>query len=320
MLRDGSTGSRKGDPAVAKRSLAGNLVHYRYFYLMLVPAIVLLFVFNYMPIYGIVISFQNFKLLKGVWGSEWVGLTNLLSLFNKPSFLTALSNTVVISLLRLAFSFPAPILFALLINEMRPGRFKKYVQTVSYLPYFVSWVIVSGMVIQVLSQRGLVNALIDLFGGQKINFIGDPFWFMVVLIVSGIWQGVGWGSVIYLSALAGISRELYESAHIDGASRLQQARYISLPGMYPMIIISLMLTISNILNAGFDQVFNLYNPSVYRVADIIDTYMYRLAFRDVGGTNYSLATAVGLFKNVVGFTLLYFSNRIVRRFSDYSFW
>jgi putative aldouronate transport system permease protein len=303
-----------------KNTLLTNLYTYRYLYLLLLPAIVLIIIFNYGPISGLVVAFQDYKIMKGISGSRWVGFNNFISLFSRASFLTALRNTLFISILRIIFTFPMPIIFALLINELKGVRFKKTVQTISYLPYFISWVVISGMVIEVLSpQRGIVNAVIMALGGTATNFLTDSVWFVVILIVSGIWQGVGWGSIIYLSSLAGIPNELYESAEIDGANRFQKARYISLPGMIPMIIISLMLSISNILSAGFDQIFNLYTPVVYNVSDIIDTYMYRLAFIDQGGSNYSVASAVGLFKNGVGFLLLFFSNEVIRRKSDYTF-
>jgi len=308
-------------PSVRRRkSLLFNLYTYRYLYLLLLPAVIMILIFNYGPISGLIVAFQDFKIMKGIGGSRWVGLANFVSLFSRGSFIVALRNTLFISVLRIVCSFPMPIIFALMINELRGTHFKKTVQTISYLPYFISWVVISGMLIEVLSpQRGVVNAIVMALGGTATNFLSDSFWFVVVLVVSGIWQGVGWGSIIYLSSLAGISNELYESADIAGANRFQKARYISLPGMAPMIVISLMLSISNILSAGFDQIFNLYTPVVYNVSDIIDTYMYRLAFIDQGGSNYSVASAVGLFKNAIGFLLLFVSNEVIRRKSDYTF-
>jgi putative aldouronate transport system permease protein len=308
-----------------KHGFLENMRRYRYLYLMLLPALVLLFVFNYVPMYGVVIAFQDYKFMKGILGSRWVGLDTFITLFHKGSFQAALRNTFVISGLRLLFGFPAPILFALMLNEVGSGRLKKTVQTISYLPYFVSWVVISGMMIEVFSlERGIVNTAVRALGGQSIYFMNDPGWFLGILIGSGIWQSLGWGSIIYLGAIAGINPELYESAGIDGATRFQKARFITLPGMYPMIVIAFMLSIGGILNAGFDQIFNMYSPGVYNVSDIIDTYMYRSAFSgsgtSYGASDMSLATAVGLFKNVIGFGLLFASNSIAGRLTDYTFW
>jgi len=308
-----------------RRGFLGNLRKYRYLYLMLLPALALLFIFNYVPMYGVIIAFQDYKFMKGILASRWIGLDNFIVLFHKDSFLNALRNTFMISGLRMLFGFPAPILFALLLNEVRMGRFKKTVQTISYMPYFVSWVVISGMMIEVFSlQRGIVNTAIQAFGGKPIYFMNDPGWFIVILIGSGIWQGLGWGSIIYLGAIAGINPELYESAGIDGATRLQKARFITLPGMYPMIVISFLLSLGGILNAGFDQIFNMYSPGVFNVSDIIDTYIYRAAFTgsgvSYGASDLSLATAVGLFKNVIGFGLLFGANAVAGRLTDYTFW
>lgn len=308
-----------------RRGFLGNLRKYRYLYLMLLPALALLFLFNYVPMYGVLIAFQDYKFMKGILASRWIGLDNFIVLFRKASFLNALRNTFMISGLRLLFGFPAPILFALLLNEVRMGRFKKTVQTISYMPYFVSWVVISGMMIEVFSlQRGIVNTAIQVFGGKAIYFMNDPGWFVAILIGSGIWQGLGWGSIIYLGAIAGINPELYESAGIDGATRLQRAWFITLPGMYPMIVISFLLSLGGILNAGFDQIFNMYSPGVFNVSDILDTYIYRVAFTgsgvSYGASDLSLATAVGLFKNVIGFGLLFGANAAAGRLTDYTFW
>lgn len=306
-----------------QRGFLGNLRKYRNLYLLLLPAMVLLFIFSYMPMYGVIIAFQDYKYMKGILASRWLGFENFTTLFGRPSFLNALRNTFVISGLRLLFGFPAPILFALLLNEVRGGRFKKTVQTISYLPYFVSWVVISGMMIEVFSlERGVVNTVIRALGGKSIYFMNEPGWFLGILIGSGVWQGIGWGSVIYLGAIAGINPELYESAGIDGATRLQKARYITLPGMYPMIVISFLLGLGGILNAGFEQIFNMDSPGVYVISDIVDTYMYRAAFTHVGMgvAELSIATAVGLFKNVIGFGLLFGANAVAGKLTDYTFW
>jgi putative aldouronate transport system permease protein len=308
-----------------RRGFLENLRRYRLLYLMLLPALLLLFLFSYVPMYGVVVAFQDYKVMKGIMASRWVGLENFITLFHKQSFLQALRNTFAISGLRLLLGFPAPILFALLLNELGSGRFKKTVQTISYMPYFVSWVVISGMMLEVFSlQRGIVNTVIRAFGGTSIYFMNDPGWFLGILIGSGIWQSVGWGSIIYLGAIAGINPELYESASIDGASRLQKARFITMPGMYPMIVISFLLSLGGILNAGFDQIFNMYSPGVFNVSDILDTYMYRAAFTgsgvSYGASDLSIATAVGLFKNAIGFGLLFGANAVAGKLTDYTFW
>jgi len=291
---------------------------YRYLYALLLPALILVLVFHYLPMYGIVIAFKDFKLVKGIAGSDWIGFTNFRKLLMSPSFYEVIRNTIVISLLKLIFTFPAPIILALMFNELLNQKFKKLVQTISYLPYFMSWVVIGGILINILSpERGIVNYIIKLFGGGGIYFLADSSWFRPVLVMSSIWQGAGWGSVLYLASITGIDSELYEAAKIDGANRLQQAMRITVPLMYPVITVMLILSIGNILNAGFDQVFNLYTPPVYSVADILDTYIYR---RGLVESDYGFATAVGLFKNVIGFSLVVGSNYVSKKISEYGVW
>jgi len=291
---------------------------YKYLFILLAPAIILTIIFNYIPMYGIVIAFKDYKMVKGIMGSKWIGFAHFKTLFSSPSFFEVMRNTILISIYRIVFGFPAPIILALLLNEVRSTKYKKLVQTVSYLPHFMSWVGIGGIIKELLSpQRGIVNYIIQLLGGKQIYFLIDPAWFRSILIISGIWQGVGWGSIIYLATIAGIDIEMYEAAIIDGANRLKQALYITIPMLYPVITVLLILNIGNILNAGFDQIFNLYTPPVYCVADIIDTYIYR---RGLLESDYGLATAVGLFKNVIGFALVIGTNFITRRISDYGVW
>ncbi len=291
---------------------------YRECYLLLLPMLFFVLLFNYGPLYGIVLAFKKYRMIDGIWGSPWCGLYQFRRLLSTDSFWTAFKNTVEISALRILFGFPAPIIFALLVNEIRITRFKKVVQTVSYLPHFMSWVVISGIMFQLFSiNSGPVNALIKLFGGEPISFMSSKVWFRPILIISGIWQSVGWSSIIYLATISGIDPQIYEAAETDGANRFHKAIYITLPSLYSVISILFILAIGNILNAGFDQIFNLYSPMVYEVSDIIDTYVYRRGFGETGQSqDYSFATAVGLFKNVVGFALLILTNVVVKKLSN----
>ncbi len=287
-------------------------------FILLVPALVFYIIFCYIPMQGIVIAFKDYKLMQGIWGSKWVGLANFKELFSTPSFFEILKNTVWISFLRLVFGFPAPIILALILNEVKHARYKKVVQTISYLPHFLSWVILAGVFQQLLSpSSGPVNAILTKFGIGQIYFLGDPRWFVFTIITTGIWQGVGWGTVIYLAAIAGIDPQMYEAVMLDGAGRWKQMRYITLPCLVPTITIILILNTGGILNAGFDQIMNMYNEGVYKVGDIIDTYVYR---RGLEGMQYSFSTAVNLFKNVIGLGFVILTNSIAKKMGDSSLW
>lgn len=278
--------------------------------LMFLPAAITLALFVYAPMYGLTIAFKDFALLKGISGSPWVGLENFRKLLTAPSFSEVFVNTIKISFLRLIFGFPAPILLALLLNEVGNARFKKVVQTISYLPHFLSWVVLAGIVIQILSpSSGIVNQIIVMFGGNPIYFVADPRYFVPMLIVTGIWKEVGWGTVVYLASITSISPELYEAATIDGAGRFQKMLHITLPALRPVVSIMFILNSGNLINAGFDQIYNLYNPAVYKVADIIDTYVYRRGLLDM---KYSFSSAAGLFKNIISFALVLTTNGLVK--------
>lgn len=298
---------------IKKNGLLQKLKKNRTRLLMFLPGFLFLLVFSYGPMYGLVLAFKDFNIGKGIAGSEWVGLAHFQNFFSNKSAMTALSNTLIISLLKLALNFPAPILLALLINEIKPGIFKRVAQTVSYLPHFISWIIIAGMLNGLLSPSGGVNQLIQMFGGKPISFLSSESWFRTVLIASGIWKEIGWGSVVYLAAICSIPQEQYESARIDGANRLQRMWYITFPSMKSIICIMLLMQAGNMMNAGFDQVFNLYNPSVYSVGDIIDTYVYRLG---IGQMMYDYNTAVGLFKSVVNFVLVMIVNVVTKRLNE----
>ncbi len=286
----------------------------RWAYILLIPALIFLAIFCYKPMYGVTLAFKKYQVRKGILGSPWVGFVNFEKLFISQAFKRSVNNTIIISLLRIVFSFPMPIIFALMINEVQRPRFKKAIQTISYLPHFINWVIMSSIISEILSlERGPVNYLITLFGGKPIYFLTEPNLFRPILIITAIWKGIGWSSIIYLAAIAGINSEMYEAAEIDGASRLQCMRYITIPSIVSVICIQLILTVGGLMNAGFDQVFNLYNPTTYITGDIIDTYAYRVGL--TGKMDYPLSTAITLFKNVIGFALVISTNIIVKKLS-----
>ncbi|MDF2926335.1 MAG: sugar transporter permease [Paenibacillaceae bacterium] len=287
--------------------------------LMLVPGLAYFFIFHYMPIYGVLIAFKDFKITQGIMGSDWAGFKYFAQAFEDERFYAVLGNTVLISFYKLLFGFPAPILFALLLNEVTRSRFKKVVQTVSYLPYFVSWVVLGGIIINFFSLDGPMNWLLQIMGFEPVLMLGDDRYFRSVLIITDIFQSFGWGSIIYFAAISGIDPQLYEASVMDGSNRLQRAVYITLPMLLPVIIIMLILKMAHILDAGFDQIFNLYNPSVYNVADIIDTYVYRKGLTEM---QYSYSTAIGLFKSAVALILVFSTNYIARVLGgkDHTLW
>ena len=288
--------------------------------LMFVPVILYFFIFKYIPMGGIVIAFKNYKISQGIFGSAWCGLDNFRKVFNTPTFARSVGNTLAISGLKLLFGFPAPIILALMLNEVTHVRFKKTIQTISYLPHFLSWVVLAGMFQQLLSpNNGAVNAVLkDVFGmKESIYFLGSNNYFRGTLIVTDTWKNVGWSSILYLATIAGIDPTLYEAATVDGATRWQCTRYITIPSLVSTIVIMLILNVGSIMDAGFDQVFNLYNSAVYQTGDIIDTYVYRYGLGDM---KYSFATAVGLFKNVIAFVLVVGTNLIARRISGEGIW
>ena len=296
-----------------KRGLLSDLIKHYELLLILLPGLAAIIVFNYVPMYGVAIAFQNFKMIDGVFGSPWVGLDVFHRLFSGKDFINVLRNTLTISFLKLICGFPAPIILALLLNEVRSTGYKRIIQTFSYLPHFFSWVVLSGIITMIFSTEGPVNLLLKDFGATKsIPFFSDGTLFVMLLIVTTIWQSVGWGSIIYLASLSGIDESLYEAAIIDGAGRWKQTLYISIPSLVPTIATMFILNLGHILNGGFDQIYNLYNPTVYAVSDILDTFV----LRRLQAMDYSLGTAVGLFKAVVGLALILSSNWFVRKLTD----
>jgi putative aldouronate transport system permease protein len=281
--------------------------------LLFLPGLALLILFKYVPMYGILIAFKDYRIMDGVMASPWVGFDHFIRLFKGNDFLVVLKNTLTISLLKLIIGFPAPIMLALMLNEVRSTKFKKIVQTFSYLPHFFSWVVLGGIMIMIFSTEGPVNILLRFFGAnQAIQFFGEPVKFIILLILSSVWQSIGWGSIVYLATISSIDESMYEAAYIDGAGRWKQTLYITLPSLIPTIITLFILNLGHVLDAGFDQIYNLYNPTVYSVADILDTFVLRRLQKG----DYSFGTAIGLFKSVVGLVLISIVNWISDKMSD----
>lgn len=300
------------------RSWYRQIVYHRSYYLLLLPGILYFIIFHYIPMWGVSISFLDYHPIKGLSGSEWVGLKHFAVLFRSPDFWEVFRNTILISLLKIIFGFPAPIVLALLLNELGGRYFKRFIQTVAYLPHFLSWVIFGGIMVLILSpSSGIVNHIIKSLGGRPIFFLANQKWFVFVLVVSAIWKTAGWGTIIYLAKLSSIDPSLYQSAMIDGANRWQQVRYITLPCMLDLIVVMFILRVGHILDAGFQQILILYNPAVYDVADVFDTFVYRVGLTQL---QYSFATAVGLFKSAVGLALVLMTNKIAKSFGDLGIW
>lgn len=285
-------------------------------HVMLLPGLIFAAIFQYLPMGGVVMAFQQFKPWLGFTGSPWVGWYYFDYMFDRPDSVQVIWNTLVISSLKIFFGLLAPFLFALLLNEVRKMVFKRVVQTLVYLPHFLSWVILGGILLDVLStDGGIVNrVLTGLLGIEPIFFLGDGDWFRVTVVVSDVWKDFGFGTIVFLASLAGINPSLYEAAEVDGATRLQQTLYITIPSLIPITIVVGTLSLGNILNAGFDQIFNLYNPLVYDKGDVIDTFVYRVAL--IGG-EYSFGTAVGLFKSVISFVLIAVAYRLAYKYAGY---
>lgn len=276
------------------------------FHLMMMPGMIMLFIFVFVPLFGSLMAFQNYVPAKGILGSKWVGLENFKFIFSLPDSRQVFVNTLVIAFAKLIFNIIVPVLFAILLNEITVSVCKKFFQTVVYLPHFLSWVVLATVVTNMFSFSGPFNAVISAFGGEPIQFLADNNWFRKVIVATDVWKEFGYNSVVYLAALTGIDLGLYEAASIDGANRFKQTLHITLPSLLPTIILMTALNLGNILNAGFDQVFNLYNPIVYETGDIIDTYVYRIGMVE---RQYSIGTAVGLFKSIISFLLIMGANK-----------
>ena len=286
-------------------------------YALLLPGAILTFIFKYVTMYGLIIAFQDFDIFDGFLGSKFVGLGHFSKLFCDGYFYQTLWNSFIISFYKLVFTFPLPIILAILIHEARVRLFKRCVQTMAYLPHFLSWAIVYGIFYSLLSLDGPVNDIAEAFGLPRTAFFISPLAFRSVLVLTDAWKSTGWGCIVYLAALTAVDPSLYEAAKMDGAGKLQQIVHITLPSIAPTIVVTLVLRLGSILSAGFDQIFIMYNPTVYNVADIIDTYVYRLGR---GQMDYSYSAAVGLFNSVVSMILVLSSNYAARRWLGYAMW
>ena len=297
------------------------IFRHKFLYFLILPGLIYFFVFKYLPLAGLIIAFKDYHGLggvKGIFTSPWVGFRYFEYLFTSHYFWRLLRNTLLISTYRLIFGFPAPIILALLINELQFMKFKRIVQTISYLPHFVSWVVVAGLVTMILSpSTGPVNALIKELGFEPISFLVDKRYFRGVLVVSSIWREIGWGSIIYLAAISSVPQEQYESAYLEGANRVQRAWYITIPGISLVIAILLILAIGRIIEENFEQIFNLYNPAVYEVADVFETYIYR---RGLIQADFSYGTAVGFFKSFTSLVLVAATNRAAKMLGQEGLW
>lgn len=284
-------------------------------YLLVLPIIIYFIIFNYLPMGGLVMAFQNFNPVKGFFHSDFIGFGNFIQFFTAPNFFQILRNTFVISLLGLLIGFPLSIIFALLLNEIYITFFKKTVQTISYMPYFVSTVVICGLIIDFVSSNGIITNLLVKFGLERQNLLLNPNYFWGINLFSDVWQGLGYGSIIFIAAISGVNPELYEAAAIDGANRLRRVWHITIPGIMPTVITMLVLRCGLLMSVGFEKILLLYNPSIYETADVISTYVHRMGLQKM---QYGYSAAVGLFNSVVGTTLLLLSNVISRKFTEHS--
>jgi putative aldouronate transport system permease protein len=310
--RSGGEGALLGTGGRRWKLIRGNLD----MYLLLIPGLVFLLLFKYTPMYGIIIAFQDFNIFGGISGSEWVGTAQFERLMQSEEFFQVLINTLLISLYKITILFPIPIVIALMLNEVRRMFFKRTIQTIIYLPHFLSWVIISGLFLNILSPSGgIVNEIIRSFGGEPISFFTDNSLFRSLVVFTAGWKEIGWNAIVFIAAIAGIEQEQYEAAAIDGAGRIRQMWSISLPGMLPTIVLMFILRIGSLLEAGTEQILTMYNPLVYETGDVIGTFVYRMG---LGQQDYSFSTAVGLFNSAVGFLLIVIGNMLSRKFLNRS--
>jgi putative aldouronate transport system permease protein len=285
----------------------------KYKYLMILPVVAYFIIFAYKPMYGVIIAFQNYRPHLGIAGSSWVGLRHFIRFFNDPYFFRLLRNTFTISFWSIIFGFPAPIILALLLNELKNVFFKRTVQTITYMPYFISLVVVCSLIRTYSSNTGLFSQIAVFFGGEAKNYLLVQRYFMPIYIVSGIWQGIGWGSIIFLAALTGIDQEQYEAATIDGAGRFRRMWHVTIPNLLPTIMVLFILRMGSILGVGFEKIILLYSPGIYEVSDVISTYIYRRGILEI---EYSFSTAVGLFNSLVNIIFLVAANKLSRKFTE----
>lgn len=297
--------------------LCSDIRKHKMIYLMALPVILFYFIFHYIPMYGAVIAFQNYNPADGILGSQWVGLANFREFFQSRIFVRVLTNTLRISITSLIFGFPAPIILALLLNELRSKVFTRVTQTITYLPHFISLVVICGMIKDFTAEKGIITQLCSVFGMQPQSMLNNPAMFVPIYVISDIWQGVGWGSIVYLAALTGIDQELYEAAKVDGAGKFRQMLSITLPGIAPTIVVMLILRMGSLVSVGYEKIILLYNPLTYEVADVISSYVYRRGLEDFA---WSFSTAVGLFNSVINGILIFGTNLISRKINGTSIW
>ncbi|MBQ7839609.1 MAG: sugar ABC transporter permease [Lachnospiraceae bacterium] len=292
-------------------------------YLLLIPALIFVLIFNLVPMYGILLAFKDYNMFAAdspfmsIMASPWAGLEHFKKIFSRPEFLNAMRNTIIISVAKIVFVFPVPIIFAILLNEVKSTRFQKGLQTIVYLPHFLSWAVVAGIFVSLLGSTGMVNSFLESLGYEKVKFLMDNSLFRPILIISDAWKEFGWSSIIYFAAIAGLDQECFEAAEVDGANRFQQIWYVMIPGLIPTIVLMLITRVGNIMDAGFSQVFAMYNPTVYETGDIIGTYIYRVG---LGKMDFSMGTAVGLFNSIIALVLVVSSNAAAKKMTGKSIW
>ena len=301
-----------------RRSFLRRVRKHKLHLIMILPVICWFLLFKYGPLYGVTLAFKEFQLLSGIIGSPWVGTANFERLFSSYNFWNVFRNTITIAAMKFVFGFPAPIILALLLNELRGQRYKRIVQSLSYLPHFISWVILTGIFMVILSPtRGPINTLLKSMGMESIYFLGDPKYFQGTLVVTGIWKGVGWSSIVYLAALGGVNEELYDAARVDGCGRWARIWHVTIPGITPVVTIMLILAMGSLVEDDFDQIFNLLNDAVLSVGDVLGTFIYR---QGVTNLDYGYATAVELFRNLISLVLVLSANYFSKRINEYGLW
>lgn len=301
--------------------LKKDMKRYRGAYLLAVPVVVFYLLFCYKPMYGVIIAFKDFSPAAGIWGSDWTGsfgFQHFIDFFDSFYFKRVLRNTLVISLTSILFGFPAPIIFALLLNEMKSEKFKRITQTISYMPHFISTVVICGMLTMFVSEKGFITQLLTFLGGEGgVSLLSKEEYFVPIYVISGIWQEVGWGAIIYLAALAGIDQQLYEAAQIDGANRWKQMIHVTLPGISGQIIIMFLLRIGRVMNVGHEKIILLYNAGIYETADVISTFVYRKGLLEY---QWSYSAAIGIFNSIINFIIIIVFNKISKKYSEVSLW
>ncbi len=310
-------GYSEGEFILSRSIIKKDYLANKYVYLMAVPVVAFYIIFNYMPMYGVLIAFKDYNIKQGIWASPWVGLANFKEFFASPFCFRVIKNTILISLYDVVWGFPAPIILALLLNEISSQKYKKTIQTITYMPNFISMIVVVGFIISFTSSNGLISSMLSFFGMEPTNLLAKPQYFRTIYIASGIWQGVGFGSIIYFASLSNINSELYEAAMIDGAGRWSRLLHVTLPGIAPTITILLILRIGSLMSVGAEKIILLYSPLTYSTADTISSYVYRLGIQ---GVKYSYSTAVGLFNTLINLILLILANKISQKVSETSLW